>query len=422
MKKFLAILLGILMAAAFTACGETDVPPADTGGEGQDEQTQGGEGEQGGNGEQGGEQTDTGVKELVFGETMREDYVNWFGRDLLQKRAKSVACNNTASGFEVSFHGTELSMTYISQKVTQEEGFLEGNCYLCIQIDGSDDYLGGFTMLPPRSSMAKFTLAEGLEEGAHTVAVYKATEALCVSFEVGSLSTDGYFTQPPAKKTLKIEAYGDSIVAGRGSNRLPGETETDRSEQENGLYSYAACCARALGAQYNAFCVSGSCVGNYYNGTDTDGDPYNNEGAIVIPRIASGYSPIANAKDVWDPSAYVPDVILIELGTNDIISNYIYRFEDFETQIKENYSAFIRSLRATVPEAKIVLCCGSFTYAKYPVTAYNALFSEIAESFSSDGNVYCHTFSVPTKKGHPAYSEAERLGGELAEFLRGLIA
>ncbi len=432
-KRIAAILLSLCMVFGFAACGETSSGKEEPGGQTPVEDPEKNpEKDPEKDSEKDPEKDpetdpdkpeDTGVSELTFEEDIREDYINWFGRNLYSARGESVACNNTASGFEVAFYGTELTFDYVSEEVTQSPGFLTGDCYLCIQVDGSEDYVSSasFTRLPRRRSEGKFTLAKGLEEGLHTVAVYKATEAFCITLEVFGIKTDGFFLDPPEKKALKVEAFGDSIVAGRGSNREPGATETDASPQENGMASYAAFAARALGAQYNTFCVSGSCVGNYYHGTDAKGNEYSNEGAVVIPSMIENYSPSANAMYPWDFSLYQPDVVFIEMGTNDIIGNYTYRYRDFEDQLRTNYANFIKKLRGVYPSAKIVACCGSFSYTKYPVHPYNSIFSEIVKEFEEDGNVYCYTFASPCKKGHPAYSEAQSFGNSLAEFVRGIL-
>ena len=361
---------------------------------------------------------DTGVKSLAFTESMREDYINWYGRDLYNDIFSSVALNNAAAGFEVTFWGTSLSVNYISETAIKD--FMNGDCYVCVQLDGATDYVSSFTHLPKQSSPKDFTLVKDLEEGEHTVSVFKATEDMCVSFEIYSVSTDGFFMTPPEKPKLKIEAYGDSITAGRGNMRENGDKETDASSQENSLLTYAAVMARELNAEYRAFAVSGARVGKY-----------DQSGANVIPQMFTKYSPTANAKKTWDFAKYSPDVVIVDLGTNDIIGyqrNYYdpeyfggtLTQEIFDNSLKTQYNAFVTRLKTYYPDAAIVICCGTFNYSQMDHARYNSLFASIAEGFAAEDRVFCHAFS-PSTKGHPTYTENAAYGAELAEFIRTTV-
>ena len=218
-KNIVALLLSAVTAIAFTACAgntpSSGKESAGTSGRESLSERESASAEE--------KPDDTGVKSLTFESGVRDDYINWYGRDLYNDIFSSVACNNAAAGFEVSFWGTSLSVSYISE--TAVKGFMDGDCYVCVQVDGATDYYASFTHLPKQSSPKDFSLVKDLEEGAHTVSVYKATEDMCVSFEVYSLSTDGFFTDPPEKPELKVEAYGDSLTAGRGTMRENGDKE-----------------------------------------------------------------------------------------------------------------------------------------------------------------------------------------------------
>lgn len=380
------LLCAFLAALSLSACGNPSSgdPPSD-GGNGVDPPQ------------------NTGVRVLTFEEDVRSDYVNWFGRNVHNATYGAVICNNSAAGFEVSFWGTELSVSYISE--VGVKGFMDGDCYICVQVDGSDDYVSSFTHLPKRSAATPLRLAQGLEEGSHTVAVYKATEDKCASLEFYSMSTDGFFVEPPAKKELKIEAYGDSITAGQSVMRAEGDAEANSSTLENAMLTYGAYAARELGAQYSTFCISGSRVGSYVT----------NDTADIIPRLYTKYSPTASAKQLWDFTNYTPDAVLVDLGTNDIISSSAT--EDFESKYKQHYVDFVSALRKKYPDACIVLCGGTFTYSKIDVTAYNDIIRQVAAEFEEDGNVLCLVFSADVK-GHPTYLENEIYGGQLAQLLR----
>ena len=86
------------------------------------------------------------------------------------------------------------------------------------------------------------------------------------------------------------------------------------------------------------------------------------------------YSPTANAKKTWDFAKYSPDVVIVDLGTNDIIGyqrNYYdpeyfggtLTQEIFDNSLKTQYNAFVTRLKTYYPDAAIVICCGTFNYS-----------------------------------------------------------
>lgn len=365
-------------------------------------------------GENGGVQEkpqSTGVTELTFEQSERADYINWYGRNEWNSSYKAMVCYNSAAGFEVEFWGTELTMSYISD--VNNAGFMEGNGYLCIQVDGSQDFKKGFTELNFSSSKKDFSLVSGLTEGRHTVEVYRATEDFCCTLEVYSVKTDGFFLQPKEKPTRKIEVYGDSISAGRGNMRAIGDKETDHSNQENAMLTYSAFAARELDAQMNVFAISGSCVGNY---------PCTGIGANIIPKLYTKYSGTANARKKWDFTKYVPDAVIVDLGTNDIIGSEAQSggFEEFSKLIKEEYIKFVQALKEKYPNAAIVLCSGTFNYSKMDLQKYDAVFAEVAASFEESQKVY-HCRFEKSDNAHPTSEENQEYGKILAQKLRTVL-
>ena len=353
---------------------------------------------------------DTGITSFLFSEEDHSDYINWYGRDYLNtgKAYQAVICNNSGSGFEVKFYGTELRMTYLSEIITKD--FLGGDIgRICVAVDGDTAYESNVRDLALRSSATEVTLVEGLKEGTHTVEVRKASEGMYNSLEIREIATDGFFLKPDPKPERKLEFYGDSITAGRAAQRKAGEAENDSVSQQNAMLTYAMYAARKLDAQANLFCVSGASVGSYAS----------NAGANIIPDLYERYYPSAGAKLAWDFSAYVPDAVIIDLGTNDIIG-CSKQEADFDAQLTSEYKNFVSELREKYPDAAIVLCSGTFSYSKMDIASYNELFAGIAESFGEDGNVY-HLALDPSANAHPTYAENSVYGEVLANFLAGLL-
>ena len=138
-----------------------------------------------------------------------------------------------------------------------------------------------------------------------------------------------------------MEFIGNSITCGYGveadSPREPFTYET-----ENHFYSYAALTARALNAQHHAIARSG--IGVYRNwGAPASGS------RDCMPAMYEQVM-FTDPSELWDHSLYTPDVVCLNLGTNDTSEgNY-----DFD-RMEDAYRRFIAALRDTYPQAKIVL-------------------------------------------------------------------
>ena len=379
-KRIFAVLCALACAALLAGCapaaekepggdGPVDPPPAET------------------------------VSELTFDEGAAEEYVNWYGRYYRDERAGSVFVNNSASGFEVRFDGTQLSVQLRSR--TASAGFFDSSeqrnrrTYIGISTDG-----GAFERRAvSQTEQVTVTLAEGLAEGEHTVKVLKSTEAMGFDLEVFSLETDGAFLAAPEKPARKLEIYGDSITAGHTALRSGTADEKLTTETEDALSSYGFAASQLLGAQANVFCVSGARMGDY-------GDAAN-----VIPKLYEKTDPAAPGSRAWDFSLYVPDAVIVDLGTNDIILNDA----SFGTVFEADYKAFAAELREKYPSAAIVVCYGS--YGSAAVAAQNALFARLAQELDASlGNVFGFELTRAAS-GHPRQEEHAANAQRLAAFL-----
>lgn len=356
--------------------------------------------------------------ELSFAQEKQTRYVNWYGRTLADRERSAVIANNSASGFEVRFSGSRLTMRYVSEAFDNAQNQLawKGDGYLSVTVDGADPAAPeSFVRLPLSKEPAELVLAKDLPKGAHVAQVRKATEGLCTSWEILSLETDGAFQSPPAAPKRKIEIIGDSLSAGNGAQRDSTVIEKGTAEQENALRAYGFNAASRLGAQANVFAVSGGCVGKYP-------ELY---GANVVPELFSKYFP--NCRDekkyAWDFSLYVPDAVIVDLGTNDLLAG-LARGMDEEallSSLRAQYESFLSTLREKYPQAAVFVCCGVYNNLDLinPVfiASYNDVFAEIAGKFE---NMYCYEFDA-CRLGHPDGDESAEYGAELAEFMRSAL-
>lgn len=232
--------------------------------------------------------------------------VRFFGRTYADKDFHYF--NWPASGFEFTFWGTRAEATFMTSETQKPERFPR----LAVFVDGSLEPDAG-TLLVIRPGVTDYVLAEGLPGGVHSIRVIKLSgnfiggninedKSLTCTVGVGRLTCpDGRLLAPPAAPQRRLEFIGDSITVGMG---ILGEGGL---EADDAWRTYAAYTARQFGADLQVLAISGmGLISSLFGGPFIqlpDEFPYTDN--LNRPRMA------------WDPSAYVPQVVVVNLGTND---------------------------------------------------------------------------------------------------------
>lgn len=213
-----------------------------------------------------------------------------------------------------------------------------GSGQFMVEIDSLAPFKINFT---PSDSL--ITLADSLGEGAHSLRVTYAIEGYekHPEFRGFVISGPGSKLLPaPERPKLRIEFIGNSITCGYGTDADSGDTHFSY-DTENHTLSYAYLTARALDADFNIVARSGIGMYRSYNGP-REGTPDN--------RIPGEYDHtlIYDPAHYWDHRSFRPDIICINLGTNDTsVDNYDI------TLFEEAYKKFLAHLHLLQPQAKI---------------------------------------------------------------------
>lgn len=289
-----------------------------------------------------------------------------------------------------------------------------------VSIDG-----GPPRLLAVQAGQATYELASGLPVGLHTVEVVKRTETLVGVSELRGLEVHGELREPPGRPALRMELVGDSISCGYGtevsvipdSSPVPGFT----SKNQNPTRAYGWLTAQRLGAELVTVCYSGHGVYRNLDATTVDLLP------AVYERAVPGHP------EAWDFSRYVPDVIVINAGTNDVFAGSgTPGFLPDETAFKSAYRSFLARLRALYPQARIVCTMGSMTdgYKESPqggsAHAGQWVTELVAErNRAGDARVYRHVMAVqnPGVDGvgedwHPSAVTHQKMADALTRFLQ----
>ena len=295
--------------------------------------------------------------------------------------------------------------------------------YFMAQIDQAEPFKVAFR--GERDSVV--TLATALPNGVHTVKLMYAIEGYEFYPEFWGFVLDKgkKLVETPALPSRKIEFIGNSITCGDGNEGLKKD-EGVASATENHYYSYASITARNLKAQH--WVVARSGIGAYRNyGEAKTGSPgscmpmqYEYTGYAWKPELRQEATFL---REKWDFSRYQPDVICINLGTNDTSTNNY----DLDL-LKKGYQKLLKQVRDHNPKAKIVFLTGSMLYNK-ELQDVKQLLDEVTAEAHKAGDKEVYRFDMAPIPGeefygndyHPNIYEDEKMAAELTAYLRSLL-
>jgi len=181
-----------------------------------------------------------------------------------------------------------------------------------------------------------YPVATDLPAGSHTIELVKRTEASQGVTQIGGfeIDDDAKLLPTPARER-RIEVIGDSISCGYG-NEAPNKEAKFTPGTENAWLAYGAVAAREVNADY--VCVAWAGKKLWPNNSIRD----------IYDRAAPNAS-----KAVWDFSAWVPDAVVINLGTNDFAQE-----NPDEAGWVAAYVEFIGEIRFRYPNAAIYCTLG----------------------------------------------------------------
>lgn len=285
--------------------------------------------------------------------------------------------------------------------------------YFMVQIDGAEPFKVSF--MGERDSVA--TLATALQRGEHTVRMMYVIEGyeLKPDFRGFVLDEGASLLPPPALPERTIEFIGNSITCGYGNESISRDDPFEYAT-ENHYYTYGQMTARALNAM--AYVVARSGIGVYRSfGGPKTGTPEN------VMTTEYEYTNLYDRSERWDFSRYQPQVVCINLGTNDLSTN------NYDAKLlKQGYVKFLKQVRSHNPKAKIVFLCGSMLGGKELGIAQKAM-NEVVEEAHKEGDTEVYRFDFTPHTGdlyygadwHPSLWQHQKMAGELTAFLRTLM-
>lgn len=280
----------------------------------------------------------------------------------------------SGSYVEFTFTGRSLSCELLSDYCEDQTDGTQYPCYMALYLD--HQLVRRFSLMPGRhiypllseGDVRKRDDPEGndSEEDLRTMVVclVKESEVQYASSGILAFYTDEEAEiRPTDKKDRKIEFIGDSITCGYGvlgGPKAPFSTETESADD-----AFAVQCARALDADYQLVSFSGIGVISRYIEPE-ENEPltdvlmpalYPHTDAVLAKRY--GWRP-----ESWDFSSFCPQVVVINLGTND--DSYTRGIREREERFEEEYCEFVRNIHRRNPGAEIVCTFGVMSQRLLP--------------------------------------------------------
>ena len=364
--------------------------------------------------------------------------IHWYGR-IGAAEDGAAALFWTASGFAVQTGAGELWAEL-------EAGWLQFEPWVSVWIDGMQ--VSRFMLEKGRRW---YCLFRGLPAGApHRIALLKETQAMCGDPQHRLLvhalgvpvarTADGALFLPPAVPSRRIEFVGDSITTGEGLAGAPEEMDWIpgwMALRDN----YALLTAQSLGADFHFLSQSGWGVVTAWD----------NDRRCIMPAHYANVCSLAPGEEnarlgahaAWDFSAWQPDAVVVNLGTNDCVAfsnppksdprtgaEWTMRRGADGTPLAEDVALlqrgivdFLTVLRRCNPHARIIWTYGMCSFElgdsiRAAVEDYARSSGDAAVSFLKLPSMEAETAEEKGSRQHPGPGTHRRASALLVQELR----
>lgn len=267
----------------------------------------------------------------------------------------------------------------------------------------------------------EYELAKGLAPTEHTLRVVKLTEA-----EAGTVTVRGVRLAPgaqlldaPPAPARRLLAVGDSISVGYGVEGERGECHATAATN-NAARAWPALVAESLGAELHLLAWSGRGVLRNFDASEPE----------TLPALVSRAIPTEPASR-WDEARWTPDVIALNLGTNDVARP---GFDD--ARYIDALDALVARVQSRAPRAEVVLVVGPMLHDELPTPGSRSLQRVLAATDAVvarrrragfAGTVRVEIPAAPPSEGrgcdqHPSAVTQRRIATRVVDALRGLAA
>lgn len=366
-----------------------------------------------------GDKGNKGSSENMKNNVLCEENVKLLGRTYMID--DTLWLSLSGSGVDFSYTGKKLSMTVVGDGASTISGNDTNYARLAVYVDGErviDDMINS----PEKS----YTIFESDKEKTVSVQIIKLSETAMSTLGIKPLELgEGGKLAPAPEKTHKIEFIGDSITCGYGvDDEDPNHNFSTATEDVTKAYAYKT--AQKLNADYSMFSTSGYGIISGYTSNDEKvtqqtipqyyesmGFSWNSFNNMLRPQDAE-----------WDFSRYQPDLVVINLGTND--DSYCKSNGERQEEYSSAYVEFLKKVRKNNPTAHIICSVGIMGTRIYPAVEM-AVYSYTKET--GDENITAFKFEQQDGENdglaadwHPTEATHEKASDKLVEYIRTVMS
>lgn len=233
---------------------------------------------------------------------------------------------------------------------------------------------------------------------------------------------EGASMSPTESKDLKIEFIGDSITCGYGVDGTLEDVYSTHNENVTKAYAYLT--AQSLHADYSMVSFSGHGI---ISGYTDNGEKVSHQ---LVPtyytKLGNSYGVFADniaPKDIeWDFSEFQPDIVVINLGTND--TSYARDNEERCMEYVLEYCKFLGTVREKNPKAAILCVLGLMGQELCDCV------EETVRRFkeeTGEKSIYALKLSAQSPENgvvvdyHPTYTSHRQAADEVVAFIKSTI-
>lgn len=285
---------------------------------------------------------------LFFGRTYKKSNIRWM--------------NWSGSGFSIRFKGSSVAAEFYSNAPD-----VKNLAYLKVYVDGVEQK---DILLKEENQIVM--LAEGLDAAQeHTIEVRKRTNARSSTAGVGRLVLmDGMILEPEKPKERLIEFIGDSLTVGYVAAKDGKTASAWSTTTEDVTKTYCPQIAQTFDAEYQVAAISGRGVVRNNGG----------DGNVVFPDIYRELDLFNNPGVSYDFEKQ-PDVIVINLGTNDESDA---NKELPAAEFRRGLYNFLKEVRQYHPDTQIL-----YTYGLVRVNLSQSI-EEVVRQLQNEGDEKIH--------------------------------
>ncbi|MGN0506891.1 MAG: GDSL-type esterase/lipase family protein [Lachnospiraceae bacterium] len=344
-----------------------------------------------------------------------EEYVRTIGRTQMQEDTLWLVHSGT--GVEFSVTGRKISISFRADSSCL--GNADGKARIAIYVNGervADEMINKLEKT--------VTVFESETEETCIVRVVKLSEAANSTVGISQIDViSAEDIQPTETREKLIEFVGDSITCGYGvDDEVKEHHFSTKTEDVTKTYAYKT--AENLGADYSMVSFSGYGIISGYTGNgekvaDQILPQYYDKLGFSCGAYFGKYSP---QEVTWDFTKRQPDLVVINLGTND--STYVLGKADRKEEYTVGYVEFLKKVRELNPEATILCTLGIMGGDLYP-SIEDAV--ERYQTETGDANIYSMQFSAQSYSDgyaadwHPTEATHTKAAKELTEKIKEIM-